>query len=238
MSKLDGLSGELTYLPRESMHGLDVQIIKDSSVQRFDEKYEALREATRMIAEKFPRAFAHVPVLNVYMGKNLGAEAFWSPEGVDGSPGLLLGDTHLFRVNPLRRGQDPIFGMGLLAARGVADQLYDDRRRSKLSPRRWVSELRGDYRNSKTSAKVTAVVTHELGHVIHAHHSSSSKQLFWKNRLMSARLVPFDISSKVSSYTHANNYCEFVAEVFVGLVHGKSYSDDVMNDYQNYGGPA
>jgi hypothetical protein len=153
-----------------------------------------------------------------------------------GSPYLILGDRTLFLTNRKIAGQSALSGMGQLGPRGIADQMYDTKRLSRFYPSRWLSELSGKYATSKHAEKATSIIIHELGHIIHAC-SNISRNTFWKNKKMGSTLLPYNISTQVSSYTHANNYNEFVAEVFTGLICGKSYSHEVISLYKEYHSP-
>lgn len=126
--------------------------------------------------------------------------------------------------------------MGQRGPRGVADQMYDTKRRSRLSPSRWLSELSGKYADSKYHEKATAVITHELGHIIHGC-KNVSRNTFWENKRVGAPLVPLNIAINVSSYTYNNNFNEFVAEVFTGLICGKNYPREVIDLYNELHGP-
>jgi hypothetical protein len=74
-------------------------------------------------------------------------------------------------------------------------------------------------------------VVHEMGHLMHFTSSASN---FYS--LQSAQLKTSAVASKVSTYA-AGNPREFVAEVFLGLVYGKSFDDDVIQMYNTFGGP-
>lgn len=231
---LAALKGTRITLPPEAISGLTLNIVLDSSNQNHDDKYAALRSAVERVSTKVPNAFQGLANLDVYFGGEVKCEACWNPEGPGGSLSLFLGDRMMFGANPLLKGQNPVFGMGQKGARGVADQIYDSKSKSPLDPSRWLLAMRNSYQASRASAKATAVVVHELGHIIHERRSPES---FWNNKKTSAGVVPADLAAAVSSYLVNNNYDEFVAEVFTGLVHGKRYPPNVMEAYQRQGGP-
>lgn len=230
------LKGSLSMYSNTTINKLRVKVFVDESTQRAKEKYQALVSATHRILSKFPNAFDGLPAIEIYFGSDIGAEACWSPDSSAGTPYLILGDRTLFRTNKKIAGQDDLWGMGALGPRGVADQMYDKKRLNKTSPIRWFSEIMGVYSASKYEEKVTAVIIHELGHIIHGC-NPLSLTTFWKNKKIGARLVSSRIAEQVSSYTQGNNHNEFVAEVFTGIACGKLYSPEVIDLYEMYGGP-
>lgn len=76
-----------------------------------------------------------------------------------------------------------------------------------------------------------ATVIHELGHLLH--YQSSSENFFGLHGASHRQPM---IARKVSTYA-TNAPREFVAEVFLGLVYGKSFDDDVIQMYNGFGGP-
>lgn len=76
-----------------------------------------------------------------------------------------------------------------------------------------------------------ATVVHEMGHLMHFQSSASN---FYS--LQSASHRQPMVARKVSTYA-TNSPREFVAEVFLGLVYGKAFDDDVIQMYQGLGGP-
>jgi hypothetical protein len=74
-------------------------------------------------------------------------------------------------------------------------------------------------------------VIHEMGHMMHFQSSATN---FYSLQGASHR-QPM-VARKVSTYA-TNNPREFVAEVFLGLVYGKSFDDDVIQMYRAFGGP-
>jgi hypothetical protein len=79
----------------------------------------------------------------------------------------------------------------------------------------------------------TASLVHELGH--HLHHARN-RRLFWDLRQASFTGPAEDVALQVSAYA-AGSPREFVAEVFLGLVYGRTYSDEVLEMYRALGGP-
>jgi hypothetical protein len=171
--------------------------------------------------------------MTVYFGASVNCEATWSPEGPGGQTALFLGDRMMFQTNRVMAGQNGVSGMGQMGARGVADQLYDAKRMHMLNPSR-VFMGKTAYQAQKTDAKAVAVVVHEIGHLLHEH---QSQVIFWQNKRIGAATIPANIAQQISSYLSNNNYDELVAEVFAGLVHGRTYSQAVMLAYQAQGGP-
>ena len=76
-------------------------------------------------------------------------------------------------------------------------------------------------------------VVHEMGHMLHYQASSSN---FYGLHGAAFEKRGADASAKVSGYaTKAPR--EFVAEVFLGLVYGRTFDDDILEVYQAFGGP-
>ncbi len=75
---------------------------------------------------------------------------------------------------------------------------------------------------------------HEIGHALH--HQGIGDEGFAK--LSSGSLSPehWPIARKVSTYA-TTNIKEFVAETYVGILHGNKYPEDVMALYESLGGP-
>lgn len=103
--------------------------------------------------------------------------------------------------------------------RGVADQVYD-------GTQRW-------FGNPKMHAHATAVVIHELGHVLHDVQSAAQ---FWDFKLGRDPGGYKELAVSVSHYA-MNNALEFVAETFAGVMSGKRYTGTGMTAYANVGGP-
>lgn len=223
-------------MPPELICKLSVLISADHSAQRYEEKYTALRSAIELVSRRALEALKTLEGQNfpVFFGAEVKCEACWEPEGPGGNVCLFLGDRMMFQVNRVELGQSRLSGYGVGGPRGVADQVYDDHRKWKLNPARWALAIRNRYQASKVSAKATAVVVHELGHILHERLSPAK---FWENKKVGAPGVRVDLATQVSSYLYNNNYDEFVAEVFTGLIHGKTYSEDVMREYVAQGGP-
>ena len=85
----------------------------------------------------------------------------------------------------------------------------------------------------------TAVVIHEMGHVLHEY---SSPGVFWDLKV-EASAAPYNAATgwpaaslEVSQYA-TTNAMEFVAETFTGIQLGKTYSPTVMAAYAALGGP-
>jgi hypothetical protein len=256
-ANMRALVGPLTTEPAQVRHGLKIVVTVDSSTQDLQEKRAALNNALGQIHQRFPGAFNGLPELPVYLGKAVRCEAAWEPEQPGGMAALFLGRS-MFSVNRLAgKGGAPatpeaeaststaptspftqdtvgVWGDGKGGPRGVSDQVYDSQRKSRLNPTRMKLAAQGHYQKSKSNAKATAVVVHELGHLIHAHRSPDS---FWANRIMGTPSVPVNIGGEVSNYAMRRNPDEFVAEVFTGLVYGKTYSAEVMAEYDRLGGP-
>lgn len=78
----------------------------------------------------------------------------------------------------------------------------------------------------------TISLIHEIGHILH---ERSLGDAFWTpGSIVTGSPTT---ANKVSGYA-GNNKKEFVAEVFTGLILGKVWPTDVMNEYRRYGGPA
>jgi hypothetical protein len=169
-----------------------------------------------------------------------GAEASWEPMGRGGTPFMKIGLKMFVRnkkVESKTPGLQVKGGMGEGAGRGVADHVYDDHRKSRFNPSRW-SMGSAAYQKQKAMAKGAAVIVHEIGHFIH---EQVARDQFWgmkATRDPMSIAVPMEIASQVSAYLLANNWLEFVAEVFTGLMYNKTYSAGVMAKYTEYGGPA
>lgn len=237
IANMKGWMGGRSELPPQTMYGLSVRIIRDESAQRYDEKYQALCEAMACIAQAIPQAFDNMPTLVVYMGAGLGGAEAIVPERQEDEMGMRLGD-RIFQTNPACpvAGFPPEVWKGIRGGRGVADHQYDAQRLSRWAPRRWLYEFNGSYAARKARAKAVATIVHEFGHLLHAHRE---RGLYDENRRIDAPLVPPALIEKVSSYIDGqNNFDEFVAEVFTGILHGKRYPADVMAAYDKYGGPA
>ena len=85
--------------------------------------------------------------------------------------------------------------------------------------------------SSQLDPEGPATVVHEMGHLLH--HQTSASNFYG---LQSASHRQPMVARKVSTYA-TNNPRELVAEVFLGLVYGKSFDDDVIEMYNAFGGP-
>jgi hypothetical protein len=87
-----------------------------------------------------------------------------------------------------------------------------------------------------TSAQVdltgVGTVVHELGHAIHYALAPGKFHELTSTRFTGGA---GNLAAKVSGYS--TNPREFVAEVFTGTIHGKTYPDDVIKMYKAFGGP-
>jgi hypothetical protein len=98
-----------------------------------------------------------------------------------------------------------------------------------------------EYVFSSTSFDPTGVATivHEFGHAIHFMTQPAKFQGLWGSQFTgktpSGKLSQQVALAEVSQYGQKPR--EFVAEVFLGLVYGKTYSEDVMSMYRSFGGP-
>ncbi len=79
--------------------------------------------------------------------------------------------------------------------------------------------------------KPTITTIHEIGHILH---ERSSGDAFWATGSIIAGKA--DSAGRVTGYA-AQNKKEFVAEVFAGLIIGKEFGGDVLDEYQRYNGP-
>ncbi len=78
-----------------------------------------------------------------------------------------------------------------------------------------------------------ATVIHEMGHMMHYHSSPSN---FYGLHGAGFTQDGDRISAKVSGYANGAPR-EFVAEVFMGLVYGRTFDDEILEMYTAYGGP-
>jgi hypothetical protein len=123
---------------------------------------------------------------------------------------------------------------GIGQDRGVADQRYDAMRKPLVSPARLIMG-KDAYQAAKVSAKATAVIEHEIGHLLH---EANDPQRYWafkkgvRNDLVKGEV---DSAMKVSQYA-TRNKLEFVAEVFTGRMFGTIYPPDVLSLYRDSGG--
>jgi SPP1 gp7 family putative phage head morphogenesis protein len=92
-----------------------------------------------------------------------------------------------------------------------------------------------------SSGDPDGVIVHEFGHYEHFQRIRTDKFNYtfeYNGVARSKRLSPPErqIASKVSKYG-ASDAFEFIAETFTGLRKGKTYDDDVMALYRQFGGP-
>ena len=118
------------------------------------------------------------------------------------------------------------------------------------------SELIGTPNVSKVKNKVTgadeyqfsstgfdpsgaATIVHEIGHALHFTTAPAKYHGLWgtsfSGQAPSGKATSLVATTEVSQY--GNKPREFVAEVFLGLVYGKEFSEDVMSMYRSFGGP-
>jgi hypothetical protein len=83
-----------------------------------------------------------------------------------------------------------------------------------------------------------ATIVHELGHVLHFVTAPAKFHGLWGTSFTgtapSGKATSMVATTEVSQY--GNKPREFVAEVFLGLVYGKEFSQDVMSMYRSFGG--
>jgi len=108
-----------------------------------------------------------------------------------------------------------------------------------LDPVRWKAAdtgLNDGYKYSSTVLDPSGVATmiHEMGHAFHyANSPERFHGLFFTALKDDTQRAA--VCGQVSEYG-AGNPREFVAEVFLGLVYGRSYSDEIMTMYVAFGG--
>lgn len=93
----------------------------------------------------------------------------------------------------------------------------------------------GAYHNLSTQLDPSGVGTmvHELGHFLHYH---QNRGMFHDLTATSFAAGKADVAATVSGYA-GQKPREFVAEVFLGLAYGRTFSADVMEMYDGLGGP-
>ncbi len=204
-SNLSLLTLPLSMAEPETISGLKVAITTDASVQQLAEKQACLREALHMISEKAPGAFKGMQALEVFFGSKVNCELVWAPTSPHSNAFLFLGDRLMSQGG----------GAGLKGKRAAM---------AEQTP----ALLQGQ---SKSAAKATRFIVHELSYLIHAHKTTDYSAKLKPPVLWSAD----GIAERVEPTAHAND--EFVAEVFTGLIHGKVYSPEVMEQYAERRGP-
>jgi hypothetical protein len=84
-----------------------------------------------------------------------------------------------------------------------------------------------------------ATIVHEIGHALHFTTAPAKYHGLWgtsfSGEAPSGKPTSLVATTEVSQY--GNKPREFVAEVFLGLVYGKEFSEDVMSMYRSFGGP-
>jgi hypothetical protein len=84
-----------------------------------------------------------------------------------------------------------------------------------------------------------ATIVHEFGHAIHMVAAPTKYHGLWGTAFTGeteSGKGTLDVA-KAEVSTYAGKPREFVAEVFLGLVYGKEFSEDVMSMYRSFGGP-
>jgi hypothetical protein len=79
--------------------------------------------------------------------------------------------------------------------------------------------------------KPTITTVHEIGHILH---ERSLGDAFWATGSIIAGTP--STGTSVTGYANSSKK-EFVAEVFAGLILGKKWPTDVLNEYRRYSGP-
>jgi hypothetical protein len=231
-------------LPPRTVCGVLLQVRVARASKHANEGLAAIKSALQAIERSMPGILRTIGRLNVTIGDDLVTQLRWHPDERTGTPTLHLGMSNALRANPVAPQQGDlgfpssmlgIWGQGRHGMRGVADQVYDQRRLAGSSASRWLKELAGTYRTSKSHAKATAVAIHEIGHLLHA---LKSPDHYWNNRRHASLPVDSRIAGEVSNYALQGNPDEFVAEVFVGMVLGHAYSSNVKAVYEALGGPS
>jgi hypothetical protein len=191
-----------------------------------------------------------LPLLYLYLCPKVRCIAFMGEAGGNRTYHMFLGDKVFQKTGAqLNAKASGIVGGMDGGIRGVADQMYDAKRKSTLNPTRWIMS-KEDYQAAKANAKAEAVVVHELGHILQEKEHSEE---FWttkKNRGAGGGMgaefqevgvkakpthAPPKLANQVSQYA-GTGFIEFVAEVFTGLVYGKQYSKEVIEAYVSEGG--
>lgn len=91
------------------------------------------------------------------------------------------------------------------------------------------------YKNLSTTLdpEGESTVVHEMGHMLH--YNATPSQFFGLHGASFTKEGDL-IAARVSGYA-AGHPREFVAEVFLGLVYGKDWDDEILEMYSAYGGP-
>jgi hypothetical protein len=93
-----------------------------------------------------------------------------------------------------------------------------------------------EYHNLSTQLDPSGVGTmvHELGHFLHYHQNSARFHDLFLAEYTGGHT---NVANTVSGYA-AQSPREFIAEVFLGMVYGKTFPPDVMEMYEGLGGPS
>lgn len=102
----------------------------------------------------------------------------------------------------------------------------------RAKPGSTTGEQEWNFTSTQVDPTGTGTIVHELGHALHYHLAPGK---FHELSLTAFNKQGSEIANTVSGY--ASNTREFVAEVFLGLVYGKTYSADVIQMYLSLGGP-
>jgi hypothetical protein len=242
---IDQEKGKLTLpqaAPAVIQHGATtINVYIETGHANANEKLNSTLEALDLVAKNTLR---QLNALDLYLGANCRCIAYLGETGGNRSYTLFLGDQMMQKTAKSGTQADAVFtgGFGMGGERGIADQVYDDKRKSTWNPARW---FMSDYQKSKVSAKMCAVVVHEMGHILH---EGTGGATYWGLKMMRRAddlhaqtdaaaddRPPANIAVKVSQYA-TKSKLEFTAEVFTGLVYGKQYDDDVLQTYVRYGG--
>jgi hypothetical protein len=204
---------------------LIVKMCDDADRQK---KLDALKKAVSLV-RKSGRA---VPPMTVYVSSaaDVVNVAFIGDAAGNAEVTVFLGPNAGLYICKIKgtsknvKGGQGAFGQGQNRQRGIADQAYD-------GTNIW-------FGNPKQAALITATIIHEIGHVAH---EAASPGIFWdlkggEGAASASGTGWVDAAFKVSQYG-TKNPLEFVAEVFTGIVLGKTYDAKVMQAYQALGGP-
>lgn len=89
------------------------------------------------------------------------------------------------------------------------------------------------YLSTEVDPTGEGTMVHELGHFLHYHQNRSMFHDLTGTEFAGDKA---DVAGSVSAYA-AEKPREFIAEVFLGMVYGRTYSADVMEMYDGLGGP-
>jgi hypothetical protein len=230
----DGIAREKLFAAKELAHFTSqkattkafghcaVAIVTDSKDGRSSIKTTAIERAVRAIEAK---GFQLPQNMNFFFSAHqfVRCVAFMSDPAV---PDVFLG-WKICQLNPLQPHVATTItgGLGAQGTRGVSSQVYDATRGNLFGI--------GD---PKLKAQATAIVVHELGHVLH---SQLSPSLFWDCKGGDAKLgVGWDTLSTGVSHYATQNALEFVAETFTAtVVGGRQFNQAVKTAYAALGGP-